>query len=441
MNEELISKQKVIVQKSEELYAEGKRLIAEKKYDEAYECFKESYRIYPRNYRVCFKLFVQSIRNMKYDEAFEYYDTLFATSNPYSKLDNNFYLYLLNVITDIPDKYKEYVRKLTKDDIKVNPHDARYQNAIEWNKIRFNAMQGKYAYAIYLLNELNNDGSALTIQASITKILLSQAANVEKINKDTLMELTKSKRYSEIIDFLEKKESKQSLSVIDRHVLKVVRQIVDIQNTGIVPEVDIFETEYIREAINAHNYELALSMCKEYNKERNIIDENSILYLLLVDICELVRKVSLDEKNKIEDISLANIINSLVNYDLDKVFSMLPKYLKSINKESYEFLIISLIKISLIEKDMSFAKPIFTLINMDKDIYVFNVIDYIQQYYTALSQNDLEEAEVYLDIIKKSKDLEETSGITDNLLQGLRNAKLVAAYNSKKRKLEPNSSF
>ena len=255
------------------------------------------------------------------------------------------------------------------------------------------------------------------------------------------MKLTKSKRYNEIIDFLEKKESKQSLSIIDRHVLKVVRQIVDIQNTGIVPEVDIFETEYIREAINAHNYELALSMCKEYSKEHNIVDENNILYLLLVDICELVKKVSLDEEDKIENISLANIINFLINYDLDKAFKILPKYLKSINKESYEFLIISLIKISLIEKDMAFTKPIFILINMDKGVYIFNVIDYIQQYYTALSQSNLEEAEVYLDIIEKSKVLEETSGITDSLLQTLREAKLVRTSNFPKRALKPNSSF
>ena len=441
MNEELIKKQKMIAERAEELYTEGKKLIAQKEFDKAYEYFRESYKMYPRNYTVCFKLFVQSIRNMKYDEAFEYFDALFATSNPYSKMDNNFYLYLLNVITDIPDKYKEYVGKLTKDDIKVNSHDFRYQDATAWNKIRFSAMQGKYTYAIYLLNELNGNANAITIQASITKILLSQAADVEKISRDTLMELTKSKRYNEIIDFLEKKESKQSLSIIDRHVLKVVRQIVDIQNTGIVPEVDIFETKYIREAINAHNYELALSMCKEYNKEHNIVDENNILYLLLVDICELVKKVSLDEEDKIENISLANIINFLINYDLDKAFRILPKYLKSINKESYEFLIISLIKISLIEKDMAFTKPIFILINMDKGVYIFNVIDYIQQYYTALSQNDLEEAEVYLDIIEKSKVLEETSGITDSLLQTLREAKLVRTSNFPKRALKPNSSF
>lgn len=437
MNEELIKKQKMIAERAEELYTEGKKLIAQREFDKAYEYFRESYRMYPRNYSVCFKLFVQSIRNMKYDEAFEYFDTLFATSNPYSKMDNNFYLYLLNVITDIPDKYKEYVGKLTKDDVKVSSHDMRYKDATAWNKIRFSSMQGKYTYAIYLLNELNSNANALTIQASITKILLSQAADVEKISRDTLMELTKSKRYNEIIDFLEKKESKQSLSIIDRLVLKVARQIVDIQNTGIVPEVDIFETEYIREAIDAHNYELALGMCKEYNKEHNIVDENNILYLLLVDICELVK----NEENKIESVSLANIINFLINYDLDKAFKILPKYLKSINKESYEFLIISLIKISLIEKDMAFTKPIFTLINMDKDIYVFNVIDYIQQYYTALSQNDLEEAEVYLDIIEKSKVLEETSGITDSLLQTLREAKLVMTSNFPKRALKPNSNF
>ena len=90
---------------------------------------------------------------------------------------------------------------------------------------------------------------------------------------------------------------------------------------------------------------------------------------------------------------------------------------------------------------MAFTKPIFILINKDKGVYIFNVIDYIQQYYTALSQSNLEEAEVYLDIIEKSKVLEETSGITDSLLQTLREAKLVRTSNFPKRALKPNSSF
>ena len=439
MEEELIKEQKVLAEKAEELYKEGKRLLAEKDFDKAYDCFRKSYKMYPRNYTVCFKLFVQSIRDMKYDEAFEYFETLFATSNPYSKMDNNFYLYLLNVITEVPDRYKEYVKRLTIDDIKVSIHDSRYQDASMQNKIRISAMQGKLSYAIYLLNQLSNRGDVYSTQLLITKTLLRQAIDVERKNKDTLMELIKNKRYKEIVEFLENKKEKQNLNANDKYILRITEQIIEIQYTNKVPEKTICMSECINEAIEAHDYDLALSICKGYDYKYNINDEDNMVYLLLMDICDLTSKMTLNEEQieivdtkeevskeemsrKEEDTSLENIIGYLVNNDLDNMFSRLSVYLSSINKEKYEFLITSLIKISLIEKDMAFTKPILSLIDISKDTYNFDITKYIQQFYITLAQNKLDEAKIYLSIIERLHDLVDTKISINDLLQALKNA-------------------
>ena len=441
MKEELVKKQKVLAEKAEELYKEGKRLLAEKDFDRAYDCFRKSYKICPRNYTVCFKLFVQSIRDMNYDEAFNYYETLCFTNSPYNKNDNNFYLYLLSIITEVPDKYKEYVKRLTIDDIKVSIHDSRYQDASMQNKIRISAMQGKLSYAISLLNQLSNRGDVYSTQLLITKTLLRQAIDVERKNKNTLMELIKSKRYKEIVDFLENKKEKQNLNANDKYILRLTEQIIEIQYTNKVPEQTICMSECINEAIEAHNYDLALSICKSYDYKYNINDEDNMVYLLLVDICDLISKMTLNEEQleivdtkeevskeemprKEENTSLADIIGYLVNNDLDNMFSRLSIYLSSINKEKYEFLIVSLIKISLIEKDMAFTKPILTLIDISKDTYNFDITKYIQQFYIALAQNKFDEAKIYLSIIEISQDLVDTKISIDDLLQALKNAEV-----------------
>lgn len=439
MEEELIKEQKVLAEKAEELYKEGKRLLAEKDFDKAYDCFRKSYKMYPRNYTVCFKLFVQSIRDMDYDVAFNYYETLCFTNSPYSKNDNNFYLYLLSIITEVPDRYKEYVKRLTIDDIKVSIHDSRYQDASMQNKIRISAMQGKLSYAIYLLNQLSNRGDVYSTQLLITKALLRQAIDVERKNKDTLMELIKNKRYKEIVEFLENKKEKQNLNANDKYILRITEQIIEIQYTNKVPEKTICMSECINEAIEAHDYDLALSICKGYDYKYNINDEDNMVYLLLMDICALISKMTLNEEQieivdtkeevskeemsrKEEDTSLENIIGYLVNNDLDNMFSRLSVYLSSINKEKYEFLITSLIKISLIEKDMAFTKPILSLIDISKDTYNFDITKYIQQFYITLAQNKLEEAKIYLSIIERLQDLVDTKILIDDLLQALKNA-------------------
>lgn len=441
MKEELIKKQKVLAESAEELYKEGKRLLAEKDFDKAYDYFRKSYKMCPRNYTVCFKLFVQSIRDMNYDEAFNYYEKLCFTNSPYNKNDNNFYLYLLSIITEVPDKYKEYVKRLTIDDIKVSIHDSRYQDASMQNKIRISAMQGKLSYAISLLNQLSNRGDVYSTQLLITKTLLRQAADVERKNKDTLMELIKSKRYKEIVDFLENKKEKQNLNANDKYILRITEQIIEIQYTNKVPEQTICTSECINEAIEAHNYDLALSICKSYDYKYNINDEDNMVYLLLVDICDLISKMTLNEEQleivdtkeevskeevsrKEEDTPLENIIGYLVNNDLDNMFSRLSIYLSSINKEKYEFLIVSLIKISLIEKDMAFTKPILTLIDISKDTYNFDITKYIQQFYITLAQNKLDEAKIYLSIIEISQDLVDIKISIDDLLQALKNVEV-----------------
>lgn len=97
------------------------------------------------------------------------------------------------------------------------------------------------------------------------------------------------------------------------------------------------------------------------------------------------------------------IIQLLKENQVDDAIEALCIYLTGIHKKQYEFLIVDLIKISLMEHDMTFSKIETVLTHIEKGTFEFQIAEYIQLFYLALTQKKYHEARIYLDIISKSK--------------------------------------
>jgi len=123
-----------------------------------------------------------------------------------------------------------------------------------------------------------------------------------------------------------------------------------------------------------------------------------------------------DNKQEVDSTVLfSEIVNSLLEKNVDEAISKLHSYLVSIGKEQYEFLIVDLIKISALEQDSSFSKPMLTLTNMRNDEFTLDTMGYVQEFYSSVSKKRFEKARIYLDIINKSKDF----GVSDELVASL----------------------
>lgn len=443
-------------QSIDDLFYYGKKLIAEKEYEKATECFKKCYELDPNHSGTCFQLFLRCISKKDYETAFEYFDVLAETDNPYYSADSNFYLYLLSIITDVPEKHKEYARYLKMEDIRVDFHDKRYQDIPQQNKIRIAVLQRKFPYALKQLKDLTKQHGSLTVQDIITRTLLFQAVEAETISKNTLLDLAKNKSYEDIVDYLEEKQKRHNLSLTDSYTLKLVNEIISILETKKVPEKTIFQSEKLFEAIDGNNYELALRLSEGYNSKNNINSSENTINLLLLDICSLIKQNSLTTQESInveedeivvdpeEEIlpeepvvtstnlsasaSFSDVIGFLMKSDLENAFRTLRNYMESINKRDYEFLIIDLIKLSLIEKDIAFTKPMIALTYVSRENFKFDISNYIQEFYVTLAQNRFDEARIYLDIISKSNKLGQDCILTDGLLQVLNNAEAMLDY-------------
>ncbi len=431
----------------EQLFYYGKQLIAQKEYTKATQCFQKCFEINPNHPGVCFQLFLRCIQNKDYKKAFEYFDVFYNGENDFYNADSNFYLYLLSMITELPKNHKDYARFLKIEDFKVDFNDKRYLNSYLQNKIRLNALNQKFTLAAKQLNEAIQEKGSLSVQDIITKTLLSQAIEVQIQNRNNIINLIKQQKFEDIIEFYKKMEASHRLSMSDNYTYILTNELLKIINTKTVPEKKVFKTENIFEAIDGKNFELALSLATARNQKCNINNNDSNIFLLLDEIVTRCQKLNDDinqekkiipseKKLKLSDeanikrhtSTFADIIRFLINGDLNNTFKVLKAYLTNLNKDDYEFLIVDLIKISLLEKDIAFTKPMTALTLISRENYFFDISTYIQEFYLNLSQNKFEEARIYLDIISNSNKLGQDCVITDGLYQVLEETEKMLNY-------------
>ncbi|MCM1370550.1 MAG: sigma-70 family RNA polymerase sigma factor [Clostridium sp.] len=117
--------------------------------------------------------------------------------------------------------------------------------------------------------------------------------------------------------------------------------------------------------------------------------------------------------------SYMDFIKYLDKGDLDNAFITLNKYLNSIDKIKYEPLIRNLINISVIEKDDKFTKVLSIINEINSKDFIFDISEYIKDFYETLQEDRLDEANIYLNIIKNSNELGFSKILTGNLQHAL----------------------
>ena len=424
----------------DDLFHYGKELISKDLFKKSYLCLEKCYELDPNNLEVCFQLFDKHISDDNFEEAFKYLDKLMETDNKYYQIDYDYYLYLLNFITEIPDKYQQYVKYLTYDYIKIPKDDKRYENINNQNIIRKWAIAKNFSYALQLQNDLLAETKYNTVQNMLIKKILKKVVISQNELADNLLKLIQEGNYSEIIKVLEEQDKRCGITIVQEQLLYLAKQILYISSARVIPEKSPMHENTYFEAIKTNNYDEALRIYSKYSAEKSIYTDyyhydtdNDKIVLLLTEISKLIEDISksteLTDDREIEvlgteaEISsekdsssvLSLIINDLVNDNIDEAFIKLTEYMRSINREEYEFLIVDLIKISLLQGDKTFEVPINTLSLMNMEDYNIELFDYIKGFYEALGQEEMAIADIYLDILKKGSNLNQNPTVGKRL--------------------------
>jgi len=348
------------------------------------------------------------IENKKYNLIFSYMDDFIETENKIYKNDYNLYLFLLSMITSVPNKYNAYIKSLSLEDIQVPLKNTKDENIILENDVRTLIYNHKFITAsrrIYKVKALYNE------RIFIVDYLLKEIVKIQSRERKNVLELIKTKKYKDIVLYLREREKNNNLSLNDRYVLLLSETIIEMLEKNIIPKRMKTNSNAIFPLIDAKNYRAALSSSEVYSKKKYIALEENEIYLLLNDICNIISKIERENKNGNVDIN--TIIFNLKNKNHLKALNVLNKYLKLNNKEKYSFLIVNLIKISVLKGDNSFEEPIKVLNDIVNNNYEFDINEYVYMYQNALLNNENELAILYLDILNKSHLLVENQGKID----------------------------
>lgn len=398
---------------AEGLFKYGKKLVSKKDYTKAQFCFEKCYKIDNKHPGTCFQLFFNSINKSDYDRALKYFEVIYQTNNPYYKSDSNLYLYLLNNITELNEEYKQIVKSLKMEDIRVDYNDKRFENITEQNRIRGAILTKKYPLALKQLNMLMENSN--NIQNTLIRTLLYRVVEIEKARKQTMIDLINTENYYKLIELLNNQNEKIPLNITDEYTLKLLRDIIKIKERKKLPKTDLSLTDNLFEAIDKYNYKLALKISNDFCAEKGIYRENNTIHLLLTQINNLIdeiikpteivetkKEIKILEQNPKDNnfnVNISDVINSLLENNLDKSFVLLKEYLKIINKTEYEFLIVNLIKICILEKDPTFTKAILILTVLNKPDFKIDLASYVHEFYKSLYQENYEVAKIFIDII------------------------------------------
>lgn len=405
----------------EPLFKYGRKLLGQKDKITAQKCFLKCFSLNPNHDSVCYEMFIRSIDEKDYITALKCLDVMCKSDNLPHQIDNNLYLFLLSVITDLPDKYKEYVKSLRLEDILIIYNDPRYENKNAQNNIRKTIFAMKFPYALKQLNHLIGNSSRMTSRDLILKTLIIRAVEAERERKKELFTLAVNKDYSGIIHYLQAKEEKTRLSINDISLIKIALEILNIKRTKEIPYPPLLKTADIIVAIKRQDYKQALMLKKEYMTQKEITTKDA-LTLLLEDICALIDDLTLNEK---ED-EITQIIKLLNEGQSFEAFDILEKHMQEIGKEEYLFLVVDLIKISILKGDGDFSKARKMLSYLKRNDFELYLAKYIEKFYLSLAYNSFDEAYLYLDIITRGCDLKGDNTLASNLIEIFNIAKSIA---------------
>lgn len=383
------------------LWKFGNEVKKEKQFDLSLKAFKYCYEHNVNRSDAAFQLFADAIFKENYEEALLYFDDL----NEKYDYDKKIVLYLINIITQLPTKYSDVAKSLTKEDVCISSNFSR--DTLK-NHIRTVSLQGNFTYASRMLSDLSQN-EKLTQMESVIRFLLYKVCGIDFGYRDKLKKYIKDGSYNEVIELLKEKESKYPLGNPEKAILKLVGVITDLKNNKDINITHGSNSKTVFEAITNEDYESAykLNLSSQEKFGKNTYCE--IFKKLLKEILELTKPKEVEVTPQVTTVEISNVsldehmelfIQKILSSNVDEAMDHVKQILISTNNAVYEKLIVDLIRISLLKKDISFSKVMAVLFLMKDGKYEFNSREYIAEFYMSLSQNKIEEAKLNLDIIE-----------------------------------------
>lgn len=260
---------------------------------------------------------------------------------------------------------------------------------------------------IYLLRQMNNASKEemKTVNFQIKKALLGKASNRIKTMEKEILQFLQQEDYSSLISYLEPLQEQQRLSLNNRYVLKVARDLDRLHNQKIIPKIKnkknmtFYKNTY--QMIDNKDYMSALENEKQYvqtlSEKRRQLHLNMPLYKILETMnTEIIQVKKEQEYNRY---TLNYVLDSLSRLSLKDAITVVQKFLDLHHLEQYSNLMINLIKIGLLENDKDYKKAKSEFLKMQEDDYTPSIDLFLIDFYDSLENKNYFVAKRYCDLL------------------------------------------
>ena len=293
------------------LFLYGKKNLIEGNKRTAQECFELCYKIKPKHRDTCLHLFYNAILTQNYSAAYAYLNALENVStNEYLRKDYKIYLFLLSQLSKVPEDYEQKLADINNNPFLIlhrKPNKEQQQDNIVMRLV----IKGKYKFAIERLNNFLAEDLAYTVHRLIIKSLLSQIIDLNEKYKRTLLEKIKKRRYREILTIIDEISLTRPLKTDESNIQDIVNAIITIFETSEAPIPIDNDATQVSEAIQFYDFKKALDLETEFVVSKCIPSDKSPVYILLLQLNQLIDSVNRLKESDYE-------LNSTDNYELLK---------------------------------------------------------------------------------------------------------------------------
>lgn len=315
----------------------GISLLLQGKFKEADTCFQICYEEAPTGKNICLQVMLSAIKKGDFQKAFEIFTNLEKNHPERNSASNNLYLYLLSIISPVPEEYIERTRQIESKDIALT---YTVGTKVE-NEIRKAIAQNKFAYACKLINERMQREKEYSVKFELLRALVIEAIEWNKRFRTKLSYLIENEKYDEVVSVLLKEQSKRRLSEQETNILLVAHAIVSVLKTKIIPTPTINDTNNMQEAIIDNNFALALKINEEFLEFNNINKDENLVHILLTKLISVIEETKAKEKARVKDKQLAEVEE--LAYYISSLKLPLDKAVKQIGLMHEQVLLIKLI--------------------------------------------------------------------------------------------------
>ena len=365
----------------------------------AIKLYEKSYLLYDKNSNAAKGLFVKKLMENNLQDAISILIRSYDQDEYNLDKDLMYYMFLVSELTELPKIYGKEVKKRARYDNISIKGDIINKDLL--NQIRSAALDKKFAYALKCLKRyILNDRKLLNIDIYTERYLLGMAADKKALDKKNILNLVQEKKYNELLDYLYHK--RYSLTKKEKLLRYLAITYLNIDETREIPEINEEGVDNLPDAIDNNNFIESFRMCSVFNDDHSIEFSESPFIIILSDI---IFKINSIQKKNISDINDTTtlytlFVVNLINNKTDESVFALKKYLKLLNKEDYYELILSIIKISMVEKDVYYDKTINFINNIDRidlnkeiwnDLHKFNLyksiknVEMMEAYYYVIT--------------------------------------------------------